>query len=51
LLVELGDARIELLADGEALRTLLVAVTGQVGAADEGGQIGAAIFTSSPPFS
>ena len=39
LLVEVGDAGVDLLADRETLRTLLRTVTRQVGAADEGGEI------------
>jgi hypothetical protein len=36
LSVELGDAGIDLLANGEALGALLGAVTRQIGTADEG---------------
>jgi hypothetical protein len=39
-LVDLGDLGIDLLADGEALRTLVGAFPGQVAAADEGGGLG-----------
>src|SRR5271170_782107 len=41
LLVELDHPRIDLLADGEAVGTLVVAVTRQFGALDEGGEVGA----------
>src|SRR5690606_32130748 len=41
LAVELGDAGVDLLAGGEALGPLLGAVAGEIGAADEGGQVGA----------
>src|SRR5215471_2613217 len=40
LLVELDDAGIDLLADGEAFGALVVAVTGELGALDEGGEVG-----------
>ncbi len=39
--IELDDAGVDLLADGEAVRTLLGAVAGQLRALDEGGQLGA----------
>ena len=39
--VELGDAGVDLLADGEALGTLLGAVARELGALDEGGEVGA----------
>src|SRR5215471_9077450 len=39
--VELGDARIHLLAGREALGALLGAVAGELGALDEGGEVGA----------
>ena len=39
--VELGDARVDLLADREPLRPLLAAVARQIGAPDEGLEIGA----------
>src|ERR1700721_409314 len=42
LLVELDHPRIDLFADGETLGTLIVAVTGKLGALDEGGEGGAA---------
>src|SRR5689334_6551705 len=41
LLVELDHAGIDLLTDGEAFGTLIVAVAGQFGALDEGGEVGA----------
>src|SRR5882762_4879545 len=41
LLVELDHAGIDLLADGEPLGALIVAVTGKLGALDEGGEVGA----------
>src|SRR3954468_1831013 len=41
LLVELDHAGIDLLADGETLGALVVAITGQFGALDEGGEVGA----------
>src|SRR5215468_10762551 len=39
--VELGDAGVDFLADREALRALLAAVAGQLGALDEGGEVAA----------
>src|SRR5262245_62798105 len=39
--VELDDASIDLLADRKALRTLLAAIACQLGALDEGGEVGA----------
>src|SRR5271156_2432103 len=41
LLVELDHPRIDLFADGETLGALIVAVTGKLGALDEGGEVGA----------
>src|SRR6202035_5674015 len=41
LLVELDDASIDLLADGKAFGALVVAVAGQFGPLDEGGELGA----------
>src|SRR4051812_15685646 len=41
LLVELDHAGIDLFAGGEALSALVVAVTGEFGALDEGGEVGA----------
>src|SRR6202521_4463435 len=40
LLVELDHPRIDLFADGETLGTLIVAITGEFGALDEGGEVG-----------
>ena len=40
LAVELGDAGVDLLTDGETLRALIGAVAGEIGALDEGGEIG-----------
>jgi hypothetical protein len=40
LLVEQGDAGVDLLADREALGALLVTVARQIGALDEGGHVG-----------
>src|SRR5258708_4033422 len=40
-LVELDHPRIHLLADGEALGALVVAIPGQLGQRDEGGEVGA----------
>ena len=39
--VELGDAGIDLFADGEPVGPLVGAVAGEFGALDEGGQVGA----------
>jgi hypothetical protein len=39
--VELGDARVDLLADREALGALVAAVARQLAALDEGGEVGA----------
>src|SRR4051812_8092952 len=44
LAVELGHAGIDLLADLEAVGALVVAIAGQIGAADEGVEIGAGDF-------
>src|SRR5947207_13736412 len=41
LLVELDHPRIDLLADGEAVGALVVAVAREFGALDEGGEVGA----------
>src|SRR6185437_15241447 len=41
LAIVLGDARIDLLALGEPLRALVVAIAGKIGAADEGRNLGA----------
>src|SRR6185437_6032747 len=41
LLVELDHPRIDLLADGEAFGALVVAVAGELGPLDEGGEVGA----------
>src|SRR6266702_3999332 len=41
LLVELDHAGIDLLTDGEPFGALIVAVTGKLGALDEGGEVGA----------
>src|SRR4029453_16218131 len=41
LLVELDHPRIDLLADGEALGALVVAIARQLGPLDEGGEVGA----------
>ena len=41
LAVEQGDARVDLLADGETLGTLVGAVAGQFVALDEGREVGA----------
>src|SRR5262249_27842476 len=41
LTVERSDAGVHLLADGETLGTLLAAITGQIGALDEGNELGA----------
>src|SRR3954447_23367800 len=41
LLVELDHAGIDLLADGKPFGALIVAVTGELGALDEGGEVGA----------
>src|SRR3984893_19321348 len=41
LLVELDHTRIDLFADGEAFGALIVAVTGELGALDEGGEVSA----------
>src|SRR5690606_27321388 len=40
LAVELGDARIDLLAGGETLGALVATVTGKLVALDEGGKVG-----------
>src|SRR3984893_19031247 len=39
--VELDHPRIDLFADGEAFGALIVAVTGELGALDEGGEVSA----------
>ena len=41
LAVELGDAGVDLLADREALGALVAAVAREIGALDEGGEVGA----------
>src|SRR3984893_14352441 len=48
--VELGDAGVDLLADREAFRALLGAVAGQIGALDEGGEVGADDLHVEPRF-
>src|SRR5882757_2489955 len=40
LLVELDHPRIDLLTDGEPLGALIVAIAGELGALDEGGEVG-----------